>query len=85
MSRDKSLKSAGALSRHRNVLTRGERIAILTEDGRWEEGTDPFGLPKVAHRKATVGAKDKKEKKAAEGDTPAETPAAAEEKDKGKK
>ena len=73
MSRDRSLKSAGALTRHRNVLTRGERIAKLTEDGRWEDGTSPFGLPKVVHRKAAVGVKTKKEKTTStEAETPAE-------------
>ena len=54
MSLDKSLKSHGDLVRHRNVLTRAERLATLKEDGRWEEGKDVFGLPKVAHRKVTT-------------------------------
>ncbi len=64
MSLDKSLKSSSTLSRHRNVLNRAERIEKLKEDGRWDENsTDPFGLPKVGHRKVTVGGKTKKEKK----------------------
>jgi small basic protein (TIGR04137 family) len=67
MSRDKSLKSASTLARHRNVLTRAERIARLTELGRWKDDSGPLRLPKVAHRKATVG-KKAKAKKAAEGD-----------------
>ena len=62
MSLDKSLKSKSALSRHRNVLSRAERIERLKEEDRWSEGREPFGLPKVAHRKAVVGGKEKKAK-----------------------
>jgi small basic protein (TIGR04137 family) len=54
MSMDRSLKSASALVRHRNVLTRGERLEKLTEAEKWDEKKSPFGLPKVAHRKAAV-------------------------------
>jgi small basic protein (TIGR04137 family) len=60
MSVDRSLKVKGSLSRHRNVLTRAERIKILTDAERFHEGDEPFGLPKVAHRKAAVGGKTKK-------------------------
>ncbi len=59
MSLDKSLKSRTTLARHRNVLKRAERIEILKQDDRWEEGQSPIGLPKVANRKAKVGKKDK--------------------------
>ena len=51
MSLDKSLKSSGALTRHRNVLTRAERVERLADDEKWEDGDTVFGLPKVAHRK----------------------------------
>jgi small basic protein (TIGR04137 family) len=51
MSIDPSLKSKGALSRHRNVLSRNERLEILKEEDRWEEGKSVLGLPKVANRK----------------------------------
>ena len=54
MSLDRSLKSASALVRHRNVLTRGERLEKLQEAEKWDEKKSPFGLPKVAHRKAAV-------------------------------
>src|SRR5438874_13551451 len=54
MSLDRSLKSASALVRHRNVLTRGERLDKLKEAEKWNESKSPFGLPKVAHRKAAV-------------------------------
>ena len=65
MSLDRSLKSANALVRHRNVLTRPERLAKLTDDGKWDEKKSVFGLPKVAHRKVEA-AKPVKEA-AAEG------------------
>lgn len=67
MSMDRSLKSKGSLSRHRNVLTRAERLKVLEEEERWKKENGVFGLPKVAHRKAAVGGKVKKEKKAEEG------------------
>jgi len=54
MSLDKSLRSHGALERHRNVLSRAERIDVLREDEQWEEGDGVFGLPKVAHRKVST-------------------------------
>ncbi|MCB9865312.1 MAG: small basic protein [Phycisphaerales bacterium] len=62
MSLDKSLKTAANLSRHRNVLKRHERIEVLKEEERFADGRKPVGLPKVAHRKVTVGGKDKKAK-----------------------
>ena len=57
MSIDRSLKIKGALSRHRNVLSRAERIEQLKEEERWFEGDSLFGLPKVAHRKSHAGRK----------------------------
>jgi len=57
MSIDRSLKIKGALSRHRNVLTRAERIEKLKEEDRWSEDDSLFGLPKVAHRKSHAGRK----------------------------
>ncbi len=76
MSLDKSLKSGDALVRHRNVLKRAERVEVLQEAGKWEEGSSPLGLPKVGHRKASVGKKTKEKKEetaATEGDAPAES------------
>jgi small basic protein (TIGR04137 family) len=70
MSLDRSLKAANALIRHRNVLTRTERLEKLTEEEKWSEGKSVFGLPKVAHRKMTL-AKEVKEEVAADGTTPA--------------
>lgn len=59
MSLDKSLKSKASLARHRNVLSRAERIERLQAEERWEEGQAPINLPKVANRKAKVGKKSK--------------------------
>ena len=62
MSRDKSLKTKGNLERHRNVLTRAERVAQLTEVGRWSDEASVIGMPKVSHRKVSVGKKIKEKK-----------------------
>jgi small basic protein (TIGR04137 family) len=70
MSLDASLKSANALIRHRNVLTRDERLTKLKEDEKWREGMSVFGLPKVAHRKAAL-AKAEKAEATEDGATPA--------------
>jgi len=59
MSIDRSLKIRGALTRHRNVPTRAERIAQLKEEERWSEEDSVLGLPKVAHRKSHAGRKGK--------------------------
>jgi small basic protein (TIGR04137 family) len=66
MSIDRSLKVKNALSRHRNVLSRAERLEMLTEQERWSEGSPVLGMPKVSHRKSVAGKKEKVEK-AAEG------------------
>lgn len=66
MSTDPSLKIKGALSRHRNVLTRAERIEVLKEEQRWTEEDGVLGLPKVAHRKSHAGRKSAEEEAAQE-------------------
>jgi small basic protein (TIGR04137 family) len=67
MSVDRSLKIKGALTRHRNVLSRAERIEQLKDEEKWSEGDSLLGLPKVAHRKSHAGRKGKEaaEKEAA--------------------
>lgn len=59
MSVDRSLKIRGALTRHRNVLKRAERIEQLKDEEKWSEGDSLLGLPKVAHRKSHAGRKAK--------------------------
>lgn len=64
MSLDASLKSGGSLSRHRNVLTRAERVAQLTKKGEFDlESDNPLGIRKVANRKLVTGKSAKKGKK----------------------
>ena len=79
MSIDPSLKIKGALSRHRNVLKRAERIELLKEEDRWTEEDSLLGLPKVAHRKSHAGRKDSGDTaKQAETEVTEETPKAEE-------
>ncbi|MEI6231455.1 MAG: small basic protein [Planctomycetota bacterium] len=48
MSVHKSLRTGGSLAKHRNVLTRAERIKILEEGGNWRDGQNSvLGLRKV--------------------------------------
>ncbi len=77
MSIDPSLKIKGALTRHRNVLTRAERIQKLIDEERWSEGDSLLGLQKVAHRKSHAGrkAKDAPEEKEVAAEGEAETAA----------
>ena len=81
MSIDRSLKIKGALARHRNVLTRAERIEQLKDEERWSEDDSLLGLPKVAHRKSHAGRKTADEKaktEAAVTEATAEAPGAKE-------
>lgn len=77
MSIDRSLKIASGLSRHRNVLTRAERIAKMQKEERWDEKRSVLGLPKISNRNLKVGKKAKKKEEAAEGAAPAAAAAPA--------
>lgn len=74
MSLDPSLKSASSLVRHRNVLTRGERLLRLADAGKWDDAKAVLGIPKVGNRKAALAKTAKGP--AAEGDAAAAAPAA---------
>ncbi|MCE5328127.1 MAG: small basic protein [Planctomycetaceae bacterium] len=81
MTMDRTLKSGAGLHRTRSVLTRAERIAKLTEEGKFDPAANsPLALPKVRVRQSRAGTKSKKaaEEAGAEG-APAEgaAPAAA--------
>ncbi len=67
MSLHRSLKTKPAgLNQHRNVLTRTERIARLTERGEFDPDSDsPMGIVKVGNRSTVV----KKVKKKAADET----------------
>ncbi len=68
MTLDRSLRIGGAMARHRSVLTRAERIAMLAEEGKFDpEADSPMGLPKVAVKHSRAGQKAKKEEKPEEG------------------
>jgi len=74
MSLDSSLKTGGGLAKHRNVLTRAERVAKLAEKGKFDmEKDDPTGLPKVGNRKVFIGGKKKAKKDEEEGEGEAAT------------
>jgi len=79
MSLHRSLKTkSGALEAHRNVLTRPERIAKLSEGGRFEEHrNNPLGLAKVRSIKVSAGKKKKEEKEEGEAAAAGAAPAAA--------
>ena len=67
MSLDPSLKAAASLARHRNVLTRTERLQRLIDAGKTSaDDANILGMPKVSNRKLVVGKKTPK--KAEEGD-----------------
>jgi len=82
MTMDRTLKVHGGLVRARSVLTRAERIAWLTEEGKFDPDEDsPLGLPKVKVRHSKAGTKTKKaeepkvEEEAAEGEGEAQVQA----------
>ncbi len=71
MSIDRSLKVGGGMTKHRNVLTRTERIAKLVERDKFSmDDGDPLGIPKVGNRKVVAGKSSKKAKKDEEEATP---------------
>ncbi len=70
MSIDKSLKRKGAMARTRCVMKRSERILKMMENGTFQEGRSPYGLPKTRVQKVVLKKKAKKEA-AAEGDAAA--------------
>ncbi len=71
MSLHKSFAAKGRTGGHRNVLTRSERLAKLSEEERWKGDASVFGLPKVR------SIKPKKKGKAAKKADATETPAAS--------
>lgn len=69
MSLDNSLKTGGALVKHRNVLTRAERVAKLAQQGKFDlSQDDPTGIPKVLNKRVAAGGKKKKKEAPAADD-----------------
>lgn len=61
MSIHSSFRSGGAAAKHRNVLSRLERLEKLEAAGRWNEAEQGlFGLPKVRSIKVAMKKKKKK-------------------------
>ena len=60
MSIDRSLRLKSSLERHRNVLSRAERVARLQDQERWTDQQSVLGLPKIAHRKGKAAKKKAK-------------------------
>ena len=61
MSIHSSFRTGGSASKHRNVLTRLERLEKLESAGRWNTAEDGlFGLPKVRSIKVAMKKKKKK-------------------------
>jgi small basic protein (TIGR04137 family) len=84
MSIHSSLKSSKSGGGQRNVWTRMERIVALQKAGKWQEGGEVEGLPKVrtsfkakAKKKADAGEAKPAAAGAAGTAAPAATPAAA--------
>lgn len=77
MSVDRSLRGKTALSRHRNVLTRAERVDGMQKNDLWKADMSALGLPKLGNRKIKAAKKAKKEPGAEGAATAAAAPAAA--------
>ena len=60
MSIHNTLARKGALRRHRNVLTREERLQRLEAESRWTAGQSVLGLPKVRNIMVKTGKAKKK-------------------------
>lgn len=77
MSIHSSFRMGSTLTKHRNVLTRTERIEKLEAQGHWDGDKDSIlGLPKVRSIKVAVKKKKKKEEAATEEVTTTEASAA---------
>lgn len=78
MSLHRSLKTKpAALNQHRNVLTRAERIARLSAEGRFDPEKDsPIAIVKVASRQVVTKKKKKEKAESDEGAEGEATPAA---------
>lgn len=60
MSIHSSLKLGSGLGKHRNVLTRIERLEKLEAEGRWNKEEKILGIPKVRSIKVVLKKKKKK-------------------------
>lgn len=71
MSIHRSFRSAAGLTKHRNVLSRVERIARLESLKKWnDENNSIFNLPKVRNIKVRGKKKEEKVEEGAEAAAP---------------
>jgi small basic protein (TIGR04137 family) len=77
MSIHSSLAQSSKGRKHRNVLTREERIAKLVDENRWDESKSVFALPKVRSIKPLTAKKKAPKKEAAATAEGEAAPAAA--------
>ncbi len=61
MSIHSSLRMGSGMVKHRNVLSRSERLERLEQHGRWNREKSVLGLPKVRSIKMAVKKKKKDE------------------------
>jgi len=71
MSVDRTLHIKSGVASKRNVLKRPERIAVLREEGEFDDASSPLGLRKTRVRVSKAGTKGKKEEKPAVAAEPA--------------
>lgn len=79
MSIHRSFKQGSGIQRHRNVLTRKERVEKLLAEEKWTEEEGIYGLPKVRNIKPKAGKKKKKDEEETEEGAEAATETAAKE------
>lgn len=77
MSIHPSLNSPEKDKKPRSVMKRAERLRSMFEKGKWKEGEDVYGLPKIKALKIKIK-KEKAEKAETAAGTEAAAPAAAE-------
>ena len=80
MSIHPSLALSDKNKKQRSILKRTERIRILMEKGKWKEGDDVYGLPKIKTVRIKIK-KEKAEKAAVPAAAEAAAPAATEPKE----
>ncbi len=60
MSVHRSLKASSGIVKHKNVLTKKERISKLRSTDNWTDASTIYGMPKVGNRKLVARKKAKK-------------------------
>lgn len=61
MSVDNTLSTQSSMTKKRNVLRRAERIAVMMDNGNWDDDSKPIGMPKTRVKATRKAGKPKKE------------------------